>query len=591
MEHTHEQLTVPVSRLILDAETNVRKRYDKDSIASMKASILAHGIVQPLAVRPPLSGDADLGGQLYRVFAGGRRTRALTELLAEQAVGPEYQVPIIIRDVDDRDAAELSLAENLIRHAMDPADEFKAFKQLADDGMDVAEIALRFGQTERFVRGRLALGALHPVILEALSEGQISFAAATAYTLQPDPEVQFRFWENASEWVRRNVHDIRHAMVEGSVRADGSLAHFIGEDRYRAAGGVVQEDLFGEDNFWLSGDIVELLKQERIEELRAEFLADGWSFFETLEEFGVATWQIRNLAPESVDLTEAETARMDEIAELLEGMMEDDEDRETLEAEWEALDAKTAVFTADQKAKSGIVFDMRDLHIRYGCLRPEEERGGLGPSSSSKAQEKPARDPLALTTPVLEQLGNTATDAFAKSVAGNPDLALALLAAMLELGDSFTSGRAKPSRIKIERKPGFYDFAKNKGSGTFDAAFKKYAKMDAKKKAAAIASLVSGTIDLSEAWFQSESVADTDRAKFRRACFDAFETDPTPNFDAQAFFDGSRKPVIEAAARDMGFELAGGKKSDMAKVAAIEAKKRGWLPEQLRFKGYKHKTS
>jgi ParB family transcriptional regulator, chromosome partitioning protein len=113
-----EQPKVPFDRLIRDDAANVRKKHSREAIVEMKASILAHDIIQPIAVRPPVTGDADLGGQLYRIFAGGRRWIALGELVQEGKLPSDHPVPITIRDTDDATATELSLAENLIREQM-----------------------------------------------------------------------------------------------------------------------------------------------------------------------------------------------------------------------------------------------------------------------------------------------------------------------------------------------------------------------------------------------------------------------------------------------------------------------------------------
>lgn len=86
-----EQPKVPFDRLIRDDAANVRKKHSREAIVEMKASILAHDIIQPIAVRPPVTGDADLGGQLYRIFAGGRRWIALGELVQEGKLPSYYR--------------------------------------------------------------------------------------------------------------------------------------------------------------------------------------------------------------------------------------------------------------------------------------------------------------------------------------------------------------------------------------------------------------------------------------------------------------------------------------------------------------------
>lgn len=72
-----EQLSLTADRIVLD-RSNARKMRDKDSLASLKASILEHGIIQAITVRPPEADDGDLEGDRYRVFAGARRHAAIS---------------------------------------------------------------------------------------------------------------------------------------------------------------------------------------------------------------------------------------------------------------------------------------------------------------------------------------------------------------------------------------------------------------------------------------------------------------------------------------------------------------------------------
>ena len=84
----------------------------------MKASILAHGLMQNLVV----TADAKGG---YRVIAGSRRLEALRALQAEGKLPGDHAVPCQV--ASDEHALEMSLAENTVRLAMHPADEFEAF--------------------------------------------------------------------------------------------------------------------------------------------------------------------------------------------------------------------------------------------------------------------------------------------------------------------------------------------------------------------------------------------------------------------------------------------------------------------------------
>ena len=92
----------------------------------LKASLLAHGLMQNLVV-------TDAGDGVFHVIAGGRRLEAIRSLQAEGKLPQDFAVPCQI--VSDEHALEMSLAENTVRLAMHPADQFEAFAALIDQGM------------------------------------------------------------------------------------------------------------------------------------------------------------------------------------------------------------------------------------------------------------------------------------------------------------------------------------------------------------------------------------------------------------------------------------------------------------------------
>ena len=125
---------------------NVRKKGSKD-IGDLTASISSLGLLQPLLVRRNCKG--------YDIIAGQHRFRALSALAEKGAAEP---VPcIVMEEGDDARAIEASLAENIARLPMDEIDQFKAFAALHDKGLEVQDIAARFGVTERLVEQRLAI--------------------------------------------------------------------------------------------------------------------------------------------------------------------------------------------------------------------------------------------------------------------------------------------------------------------------------------------------------------------------------------------------------------------------------------------------
>ena len=150
--------SIPLDKLV-KSTANARKTPPSDAEqAELMASIAAHGLQQNLVVR-----RARKRG-VFEVVAGGRRLDALKDLQAEGAVAADYSVPCQVRT---KDAEEISLAENTVRAAMHPADEFEAFAKLVDKGQSVADIAQRFGTPEKHVRQRLKLGKVATRVQES----------------------------------------------------------------------------------------------------------------------------------------------------------------------------------------------------------------------------------------------------------------------------------------------------------------------------------------------------------------------------------------------------------------------------------------
>lgn len=572
-----EQLSLTTDRLVLDA-SNARKMRDKDSLASLKASILAHGIIQPITVRPPAAADRDLDGDRYRVFAGGRRLSAVNELIFEGKLTPDFQLPALVKDANDNDADEMSLAENILRREMRPVDEFKAFSRLADEGVSAEDIALRFGQTVRFVQGRMALGKLHADLLALLDNNEMRLEAAMAFTVEPDQERQLAVYNAMDQWGKNNGRTIRHALTAGGLQSTSTAAAFIGETRYIAAGGKVAHDLFEEHSYWTSTEIIEELKEKRIEELKKEFLEDGWSFVKTVEELSCNYWEVRSVSPEVETITPEQQARMDELTELLANFDEDGEDEEyqALDSELDELRRNRRAYSDKQKAASGVLIRTDQSYtIEYGVLLP----GSKAPSSSS---DKPEKDPLAISAPVLSEMGKAATAALAEAVAAQPDKALAMLAAMLELAPVSPWQGHRPGRLKVVA-PGDTSGAGYSGQTakrSYSEAFEAYAAMTADELKSALAQLVAGVVDVSQEWLSSNP-------KMRKATLETFGVDPTPRFDVDGFFTAARKPIISAAYKEItGQDLKDGKKADMVALTVDVAKKTGWLPEYLRTSSY-----
>lgn len=152
------------------AECNDRRAFDPSSLADLAASILAHGLAQPITVRPSADGPG------YLIVAGERRYRA--HLLAGLPT-----IPTIIRTLSDRAASAVMLAENLSRSDLDPMEEARAYQSRIERfGMIPEEVAAMAGVKVTRVRWRLDLLRLDATLAHFVSRG--TFAVGFAWELR-----------------------------------------------------------------------------------------------------------------------------------------------------------------------------------------------------------------------------------------------------------------------------------------------------------------------------------------------------------------------------------------------------------------------
>jgi ParB family transcriptional regulator, chromosome partitioning protein len=265
---------ISLSQLIL-SPTNVRKTLPSEAEdTALEASIRAKGILQNLIVN---STGID-GRGAYEVVAGGRRLKILQKLAAEGVIDAnDYKVPCKIEKPED--AIESSLAENTIRAAMHPADEFVAMAALIDGGAPIDDVARRFGTSERHVKQRLRLGKLAPELLNAYRAGDIDLEDASAFTVAADHVAQLAVWAQIKDQSYVSSHRIRHLLTEGAISLNSSLGRFVGAQPYEAAGGTITRDLFSEDDDGFMDDaaLVRRLAIEKLEAKAAE-LRSQWAW-------------------------------------------------------------------------------------------------------------------------------------------------------------------------------------------------------------------------------------------------------------------------------------------------------------------------
>ncbi|MEQ1951589.1 ParB/RepB/Spo0J family partition protein [Mesorhizobium sp. CN2-181] len=155
---------------------NPRRAFGDADLTDLAQSIKEHGIVQPVVVRPA----ADNASR-YEIIAGERRWRA-----AQRAGLAE--IPVIVRDVNDRTALELAIIENVQRTDLNPIEEAMGYQQLIDDhSYTQADLGQVIGKSRSHVANTLRLLKLPDDIRALLIDGALSAGHARTLVTAPDP--------------------------------------------------------------------------------------------------------------------------------------------------------------------------------------------------------------------------------------------------------------------------------------------------------------------------------------------------------------------------------------------------------------------
>ena len=192
-----ELCNIPVVE-IHPSDDNPRGEISEDSVRELTESIKVHGILQPVTIRP----DEDHGTKAspWVMVCGHRRLKAC------QMLGLET-IPAIIRDdMSDDEAYDLMIVENLQRQDLDPLDEAVAYKALLDPypvtgypGTTIKELAVRFGKSEKYIRGRVALNELIPELKELIKTGSLTIGAGISLAELPIDQQREFYDDNEPE--------------------------------------------------------------------------------------------------------------------------------------------------------------------------------------------------------------------------------------------------------------------------------------------------------------------------------------------------------------------------------------------------------
>lgn len=178
MENSLQEDNQRTELKISEVEPNkaqARKDFDDEALAELAESISAHGVLQPILVRPIPTGG-------YQIVAGERRWRA-------SRIAGKTTIPAVIKDINDKLCAQISLIENLQRENLNPVEEAYGFKELIDEyDITQKEIGNLVFKSRVYVTNVLRLLNLPQAVLNMLSNSEITSGHARALLALENPD-------------------------------------------------------------------------------------------------------------------------------------------------------------------------------------------------------------------------------------------------------------------------------------------------------------------------------------------------------------------------------------------------------------------
>lgn len=211
------------------SEFQPRQEFDPSKIDALANSIKEKGVIQPVLVRPRVGGD-------YELIAGERRLRAAKQLGLEE-------IPAIVRRVSDAELLEISIIENVQREELNPVEEAKAYRRLAQEfGHSQDLIAEKVGKDKSSVSNLLRILNLPDEVQNFLSQNLITLGHAKALLSFPDAKTQIDYCRAIVQkgWSVRQIESAaqpkKRAAKRYAISSDADIREL--ENRLREALGT-----------------------------------------------------------------------------------------------------------------------------------------------------------------------------------------------------------------------------------------------------------------------------------------------------------------------------------------------------------------
>lgn len=189
-----------------------RKHWDEDKLAELAESIKAQGVIQPIVVRE----IGERGGRTYEIIAGERRWRA-------SRLAGLSEIPVVIREVDDRTVVAMALIENIQREDLNPLEEAQALTRLIDEfDLTHAQAAEAVGRSRAAVSNLLRLLELPSEIRVLVETRALEMGHARALlTLAPQAAIALARQAAEAGWSVRDVEHRVQQLAAGKIPTGG----------------------------------------------------------------------------------------------------------------------------------------------------------------------------------------------------------------------------------------------------------------------------------------------------------------------------------------------------------------------------------
>lgn len=572
------------------AGINARVAGRLDGIEALAANLYAVGQIENLVVKR-------CDGDFFSVSNGNRRLAAFRQIHGDDS---DALINCTLRDVNEAQAFEDSLITAVTAKQLHPVDQYEAFARLEENGKNNEEIARLYGMTEKEVRQALALGRLSPKIRDAWRRGEIKAEVARAFTLGSSHKAQDKVFAALEKVGHLYESNIKKELGASDAEISDLLG-FVGIEFYRTCGGEVTEDLFGTSHIVSKPELLKQLAADKLAKTGEDLRAEGWSWAELISELpqGARWWakaQPKKLIYEGDEEQRLAALRSqieDNVQKYQDGTddnFDDDEANAPLIREISEIEAQVArrSFSDRQKAGTGciLIFDDGVLDITFGVIKPaqvvaSDEKAAPAAKESGAVVAAVPEEP-AISQALLQRLSLQLTEGAALALSQDVELSLiVLLAGLASRGDYEVKVHASGLQGPTLDLTGAYDVPDN---------IRLLRDMKVQDRLALLAPVAAAALD-----FRGKSLADPHGKTVQAVCN---EIEPKSlnaalrgAFDAKDYFDGVAKALAlqaieEALGPDIARQQGKNKRPEIAAFAFANVPPTGWLPIQLRAKGY-----